>query len=364
MVKIKVSDLKRFFASARNITGGTIISILDYLLVDCSGDTSTFTKSNLGSFIQYEMPAEFESAQTFLIEEKILSELLKSCDGEFLTISFNGALTVLSEGKKAYSFDASKISIKEFPKTPDLAGNKEKFTLSSAILNSIKNASVISYKKEKISNPSYEYVHLFENGDIICQNAFLAYTDNVSVKLPDISISNEACKCICELSEVNYFFTENYNVFSLGSITYGFVKEDVSKPAIRTHLNDLRLSGGVLFDVPEIVSFCESSERIFSAQPFAKFIIIDNAPSLCFEAAERNIYNKAELSTSNIDDIPFFSGEPFEFAIQRMLIVLKSANSDKIKISTAPSPQGYNYIFHNENSEYIGLLAGVKTLKN
>lgn len=354
MVLIQTSEIKTFLKRANKIKTNTVLPVLTYIKLDCSGDSATLTKTNLDAWCIHQVEAEFKENCTVLIDEKLLSALVANSFDELIDISVDGDNVVMSCGKSKLSFALSDPSV--YPTAPEMNQENGLTTLSSEMLYSVRAASSII--DTAVQNQWANCFIQYREGktDIFStRSGWTMYKRQFDDRYPNITISPEVAGIITMFEEAQYYQANNYDFFDFGKTIYGFIRSVYTAPAYQTPF--ARCKNTTWFEVnrKDLLQFCELT---ISSTP-------NPSPVMDLQA------NEMLGVTFSCDDPGFrvstsmdFEGENtfmpplYKFMPKALIPLLKTMDCNIVRFS--PVIDGVYCIWSIEDPTLLTLLMGIK----
>src|SRR4051812_20145433 len=108
-MQLKVTEIKRFVANASMIKSRGVLPVLDYILIK----DDKIIKTNIDAFISMDIQS---TSETLLIDENVLSILIKKTTAEVINVKIKGNVVYLLDGR--YSPYFTFCDPKDYPVFP------------------------------------------------------------------------------------------------------------------------------------------------------------------------------------------------------------------------------------------------------
>lgn len=349
-MKIKVSDLKEFFKRSSKIKSNGIIPIYDYLLFEFVPNRVTIAKSNGNIFCKHTIDEPGAHNQAFFVEEKRLVALVNNAKGEYITFKVSGNKTVLKDERNEVKVEAPhdmKVSL--FQKFPDTEG-AEKTILNPGVLSALFEAR--SFASVVESNFGFVYAHKKETGFYVyASNGHLIYLRKFEEELPDLALLPETCSIIATYPHLEYFTSDNYDLFDTGKTLYGFIKTTYRAPEYFHIIKNIDQSQFLTVKKEEVLSFCE----------LVKSLSVHSYEIIKFEAADEGLFAKYEEIEYNVEAEKTIELKknfwPEGFALNNALFtqILKCFPTEEITLSPSPGQKIFGVIAPEEEGLIIAI---------
>jgi hypothetical protein len=332
MIKIPISEVKKFIGAAKPIKDTRLLPIYAYVKLSCDGDAGVFYKANGISFVVCDVNAEFKKSDSFLIEEKTLFGFVQYSSGKDLMISKKGDIVTLNDGSRNIS---CKVPPAEHFSAIQQKNDEESVVLTEVIINSLFLAkNHIFQPTDTEMRPPSSFVHMTKVDKvnyIAAWNGQVGYLKSFKEKLPTLSLDPEAITTISKFQIVSYSRVGNYDYFDGGGISYGFAKHEVKTPDITKLVENFKQQQTFTVNRKPFVDFCEMVINVNSSSiaPIVSISPAKNSVLLNFKDASEN--QNAEESVPAIGEIGL--KEPFHFQPKNMLTVLKDLGCEKVSMS-------------------------------
>ena len=329
---LTTSELKAFAQATMHIKPNGIMPILDYIL----WDGSTLTKTNLSSYAKYTISSNID--KPVLLEERVLYALVNNTQEEEIEV-------IITDKEITYKTPKRKVShmisdTVDYPKFPD-NDITEGVTLNTDVLKSLGIAA--NFADDKTTN--FQYVYSTSN-DIFATDNFTMYFKQFDCKIPELTLSKEACKIVSSLDAAIHTCNANIDFFTTDNIVYGFVQNHVKRATYYNAVSGIDKSGGYLIPLSAIKSFCNGVKALSK-----------NAENVCtIEGNGIEIllsYNNSgegKIDTMNLPIAVMFN--PFKFEASKMLDAI---NLPYQNIYFNPF-QDKAIIHTDEDSNYMGFI--------
>lgn len=352
MVKISISEVRKFIGAAKPIKDTKILPIYAYIKLECEAGEGVFYKSNGSSFVVCHVEADMiAKKEAFIIEEKALFGLATFSSGKMISISKEGDSIVLNDGSKTVSCKTHPLN--HFPAIQPKE-NVESFVFNEDVLGSLFMAKSHALVPADASMKAPAcYVHMKEVSKsfyISAWNGQIIYLKKFKEKMPSISLDPETISVISGLRLVSYSRCGNYDYFDGGTISYGFIKPECTIPDISMMVNNFKHQEFFTVDRKPILDFCEMVLNVNNSYIPPEISISSNG-----ECVYLKFQDFSEEQKKSEDKLSFTGkgslSEPFYFLPRNMITVLKNLGCDKLNIS---SNQHNLLISSDEEEGYIG----------
>lgn len=374
MVKIKVADLKVFFAKAQGVKQNGIIPILDFIKITCEDEKCTITKNALSSFIIHTIEAKFKSNFTILVDENDLQASVNASDQEEIKITFKMKKVPLPGG--GYK-DTRIITIEDghlvngtfqgedeslYPVTAE-PGKDKRYNLTSDIVEALYTASSHTQQaKNGLSVKVENFVHVIpvdKKRSYICgYNNTIIYYKSFNEALPEMALEPSVCNIIgaYQAAGVEVIKGEKYIFIDTGTSLYGFSQTDgIKAPDFGMVVKMMDPSKGFAIDRKSLMSWCSYAVKVnpyASTEPCSmkngegdKEVIFDYEDS----NTSRSCRAAFEVKKTKRYVVPKFLFNPNE-----MITILKGCVYEKVNL-VGPC-NGNLYITCNDDPDYVGAI--------
>lgn len=337
-MKIPVSELKAFKSESAHIKPNSSITALQFL----RAKDGVLTKNNLTSFVCKEVDGVEGSV---LLEEKILTSLLKATKRDQIEIQPNGKSVRLSDG--SIELVSPLLPEDNFPSNDQPVDGFQ--SLPDDIVDAIVTASNF-VSPEQTGMFAKDFVFIGKDHVCAC-SSFIGYIEKVG-KAPELVLSKEIAQGMPK-SDVQYSENKSYYFFKSGKTTYGF-----SRPEFRYF--DMLVIGRITDGSPsvkvnkwDLISYnalcveCSDKDKTMSVAA-----VMSDGLSLSFLNTETGVPIKQMLPAT---------GDPsvnFNYRPELMNIVLKNMTGEEIQIIQ----DGHKIFFKNDDPSKTYLLMAVAEL--
>ncbi|MCG2614868.1 hypothetical protein LZZ85_11270 [Terrimonas sp. NA20] len=349
-MRIKVTDLREFFKRSSKIRSNGVLPIHDYLKIDFSREAVVITKSVSFAFCRHEIESESNDIETILVEEKRLSALVNSAEGEYITFEIKKDKILLSDSINEVSLKAE--NVEGFSKQPK-QGDNETYILSESVISALFQAKSFIYVMQLDNNYGHVYCsNVGEDSYIFSTNGQALYLKKLTEKLPAFSLNPVACETLAPYETLVYYTAENYNCFDSGKTLFGFAKSEMKAPNFSPVVNNIDREKGITVNKDDLLKFT-SLVNSFSFK----------VPIISIEPGEGSLalrYNEVDYQVDaqrDIEAVMNFSPEVFHWNTQFLEPVLKCFSTEKVTLH----PGGPLYAV--ENPEEEGLTIGLIKVK-
>lgn len=354
MILIPTSEVKTFLKRSGKInTSRVILPVLEYIKLDCCGDTATMSKTDLNTWCIHQIEAEFKPNQTLLIDERILNAVIANGADEIISISHTDKHITIKSGKANASF--AWIDPTTFPDPPSMAQDNGISELPTELRDSIKAAT--SIVDSSIPN-SYSLIYVrYINGvtEIFSTNGATCYLKKFEDRFPKLSISPVNAAMICSFEQVQHYELGNYDFYDCGKTIYGFVKATFTPPNYTPMFSAIDTTD--YFEIPkdDLIQFCSLTSSAGN-DPTPVIKLNDNGSlGVIFSYDNQDLHISTSLDM--LADKNFAISE-FKFNPRVLVPIVKAIDSSMLRF-TPTGRKGSYYIYGTEESGLITIIAGV-----
>lgn len=352
MILVKTSELKRFLPHSKNIRSRGILPILSFVKIECKDNRATITKTNLHSFVIFEIEAEFKQDETVLIEENVLEACANFSAGEYITITKKENAVTLDDGFK--KLKSQYEDEKHFPSTNIDSEQENSFDEEVISALSLAKNHVLSS-----SNSVREwkcFVHSVKIGKksfIVGISGAISYFRSFKQALPEFSLDPETVSIIGRFPDVNYMSGEKYDYFRWNGIVYGFIKAETGRPQLEKVFEQFTSEDSIILPRRDLVNFCEMVNTSLNSSNLPPEVSIsdDGNGGIILKYVDVTGIEKASEKIKSRDktfDVPEIIFQP-----KNLLTVMKDLDSDDVKISKI---FGNMIITTSEEPNYTGTI--------
>lgn len=353
MILIPTSEIKTFLKRSSKIDGTkSLIPVLSYIKLDCSGDTATISKTDMATWCIHQIEADFKPNETLLIDERILNAVISNGADDLVSISRDGNDVLVKSGKATAGFAWQDPQI--FPEPPAMNQGNGITDLPAEILYSIRAAASIINDD---SPTSYSLCHLrYIDGksNIMSTNSgAIAYMKRFDARMPKLSIVPLAASMICSFETVRHYELGNYDFFDCGKTVFGFIKSEYNPPANFTKIFTSKTDNYFEVSKAELLQFCSLTTNIGDKFPTAKFYDGGMLGVIfSYHDNDLRLSTRTEMAADKNFTIPDFSFSP-----KLVMLLAKAVNGSLIRFSPADRQNMY-YIYSTEEPELLTIIAG------
>lgn len=333
-MQLKTTEIKRFISNASMIKSSGILPVLDYLLIQ----DDKIIKTNLEAFISMDIQP---TGETLLVDENILSSLIKKTTADVIDIKVKGSIVHLTDGvyKPYFTF----CDHKDYPVFPESDKDSE-MLLPEPVLKSIKIAS----KNIGSGGDSFDFVHL-SDGYVFGADHFRFYFKKFD-ELPKLSMSSLCANIISQFGTATYYKKGNFDFYSIGTLLYGFLMQEVVIPDFPTFLTFIEKGEYLEVDVSQVTDFLEFlSSTTSSATVTCDF----EGNKLSFNDVDLQVGNDVQLSTTGKYQLK-------KSFLPRVLgPFLKSLGKDFIRFSPMKGGRKGITVWSEDEPEFTGMIGEV-----
>lgn len=335
-MKLKTAELKRFFSNSNTIKSKGIIPILDYIKIE----NDRIVKTNLNAYVVMSITP---TGETMLINEEILSSIVKSTLADTIEVTASGNKGLISDGvnKIKYPIPAQE----DYPTFPDNDKQGE-VVFTKDVLDAIG----IAAKNVSINDVAVSFNHVnIAHGYIAGSDHVRLYLKQFQQELPTILIDTLAANIISQFGEVKYYQNGNYDFYEVGSFLFGFAKSEGKPIDFRRFLADVQKDEFIEMNSAEIYNFCD----IFMSTSGSATATIDfNGDKISFNDVDREVENERQLNTEG-DYVPDVSLLP-----RNLNGILRPLNKEKIRMSKLKTQAGVTF-WDAEDENLFAILGTV-----
>lgn len=356
MIKIPISDIKRFITAAKPIRDTKLLPIYAYVKLHCEGNEGIFYKSNGTSFVVFNVSADFKENQTILIEEKTLFGFVEHSSGKEIKISTKGDIVNLYDGARTISCKVPPIE--HFPAIQP-KDSEESIVMDGNVLSALflANSHILPPADQAMRAPA-SFVHLTPVGKlfyIAAWNGMVAYFKSFKEKIPNVSLDPDVISVISKFEILSYSRCGNYDYFDGGGVSYGFIKAECKTPDVSIMVERLKQDVKFTLDRKPLVDFCEMVIDVNSSSvPPIVSMGETSSTSLLMTFTDISENQNAVEKITVTGKVSL--DEPFVFQPKNMLTVLKDLGCEKITMSYV---QKNMLITSEEEIGYIGSVMGM-----
>jgi hypothetical protein len=331
-------QLKRFYANSSQIKSKGILPILDYIKIS----DDVILKTNTEAFIKMDITP---TGKTFLIDENTLGKLLSITKSDIINVEVKDKRVCLNDGfNKAYFPLPDYADL--YPEIPEIE-KKEGVVLTESVLKSIgiasKNVAVGDVR------PALNCVNLHENF-VFGTDTFKFYSKKFD-NLPSLSISPLAASIISQFGSATYYSQGNFNIFEIGSLVYGFAKEEVVVPDFVSFLKKCTKDEYMEMEVETVLSFIDFLQGTTSSKSVT-----------CNFDGNKVSFHDADLDKGN--DVELETTGKFEmkksFLPRLISPLLKSIGKEYIRFSPMQEGQKGVTVWSDAEDDLLCILAEVE----
>lgn len=350
MIVIKVSELRKFLASAKAIKENRLLPILGYVKLECEGDSARLTKTNLHAFVVCEIKADFSENVTMLIDEQVLSVAANYSKGDELRITIEGNDVVMDDG-----FSKTKCKNEDHANFPAVESpSVDKSTLDSDFISSLIVAKAhAAVLVDKDMRSWMTYIHVRKTGKKVCVagvNGAISYFKLFKEAIPEMSLDHETISAIDKYSTLEYSTNGSYDFFTNGSVMYGFIKGEVKCPDFDTILEKFKSENSFIVSVKDMCIFCEKVVNLSKSNIPPEVSIEDGGKSNLILKYE-SISNSESSEEKIVADKKTYTVDKILMQPKNFLTAVKDLGVEKIKISKI---FGNMIISSEDDKDYTG----------
>lgn len=331
---LKTLEMRRFFSTANSIKSNSILPVLAYIRVN----NDRIEKTNLNAYCVMNITPV---GDTILIDEKILSAIVKVTTSDTIEVKVKGDKVHLSDGVNKMSFLLS--AEEHYPQFPDSEKENE-VVLKQDVLEAIGIAS----KNVAVNDvaPAYNFVNV-AHGYVAASDRAKLYLKKFD-GLPTLLIDTLAANIISQFGEVTCYQRGNYTFYHVGSFLFGFAQSEGKPVDYGKFLADVQKEEYMEVICNEIYSFCD----LFMASSSSESVTMDfDGNKLSFYDADREVAN--EITLNVVGDY-----KPKVSFLPRLLnSLLKSIGAEKIRMSKLKTQPGVT--FWDAEDENMYAILGV-----
>lgn len=350
---IKTSELKRFLPHMKNIKGKSIIPILDFVKIECKDNRATLTKTNLSSFVIFEVEAEFKGDQSILVEEHVLTACSNYSEGEYVTIAAkDGKGVILDDGIK--KLQSQYEDVKNFPST-DISLDEE-VSFDQEIISALsiaKNHVALTANGFKGWTGFVHSVHINKSSYIVGVNGMISYFRKFKNKIPEFSLDPETVVIIGRFPEVSYMTSDKWDYFRHNGVVYGFLKAETSRPDFTNVVASFKATDSFTIRKSDIYNFCDMVASSLNNQSIPPEVSItdDGEGGVILKYTDISGIERAGQKVRVIDKN--FNVAEILFQPKNLITVMKDLDADEVKISKT---RGNMIVSSKDEPEYTGTI--------
>lgn len=342
-MKLKVSDLKRFFALSNAIVSRNTLNIYNFIKLE----GGRLIKTDGKTFISHVIDAPQDVS--ILLEIATLNALVKTTRSSEITVEVKKKAIRLSDDEGFQEFQTP--AVKEFFAFPNSEKGEAVYELDydavEAIGISAKNTSNIG------GNANFDFVHLTK-GFVFGTDRDKIYSKRIK-GLPDATFDVACANTISQFDSLTYYVNGTYNFFETGNTLYGFQQyADVKTPDITNFLKVNTDADFFEFDVNDFIRFCE----FVIAQAPVGLALID-----CNMKGGELWWADAKYGKEVNRKMPFKGNFEPEILFNPKFVMpyLKSLGKETVKFY--PFKKGMVYVCDDADPLFVGMISGMQSLK-
>lgn len=212
-MNINVRTLKNFQSLSSHIKGAGILPIQDYLKFG----NGVIQKEVTASFLKFNCT---ESTEELLVDEKILFELVKVTQSDFINISVKKGKVVISDTKDTIGMQVPDTKL--FVDVPTI--NEKRYNLSQNFKDAIGSAAQVCQPMASIPD-KYMYVMIGNKGVTGISITYGFYQPIEETVI--MSLEKKIASFISKLDVDQCSVSESHYIFYSPSATMGFAKQEI-----------------------------------------------------------------------------------------------------------------------------------------
>jgi hypothetical protein len=348
-------DLKEFLRLSRTLKQNKVLPLLDFIKLEPVSDTIVrLTKTNLQSYIQFEIESGGADVQPVLIDEKKLSLLLSNTNDDVISIKEKKTTVTLCDDKTTLSFQ--KEDVKLFPQSPDIEDTAP-IPFSRDVLSSISIAK--SYITEVDIPTQWSYVFIVPKGEYsLLYGAEMScfYMKKIDEVLPKVALTKEAATAIGLLKSADYYSKGNYDIFKGGNIVMGFIKNESKPIPVERLWNRVVTDSSFNVSTADIIGFCDMATSMSSELLAAiKISESDTGFLLKYKSPEEGATISSDIAvekSGTLDDL--------EIVSKTLYKCLKPLPYERITIRQQREGNHEGFVLLSQDDpSYFGIVMGI-----
>jgi hypothetical protein len=334
MILIPVNSVRSFCHKAAKIQSNKVLPVCDYIHIQYSKGSCTFSKTNNYAFVIEEMDAEGKENQDYMILEKDLSAFVEHNSGILAIKKVKDKLVLVDDRSTAPCLTTED----KFP--PLEVPENNAIELSPLVIKNIKTASKMLATEQTPTWRSHVFVG---KKMVIGCDGFVAFSIPCDIE-DKIIFRKEAISALPDIGAV-YKQNSSYDFFECGRTLYGFIKSetgffDMTAGMTAPNVDSFEVKRG------DLVSFNEWVLDIAVKPEFAsiEWNFVDNELALVGSDSfsEKSVERKIKAT----------GGEYFKYLPTQMNKILKAIDDDVLTCYKGPK----NVCITNEKQTFISLL--------
>lgn len=221
-MNIKTSTLKSFQSLSSHIRGAGVLPIQDYLKFG----NGVIQKEVTASFLKFNFA---EATEELLVDEKILFELVKVTQSQFINICTKGGKVVISDTKDTIGMQVPDTKL--FVDVPTI--NEKRYNLSQNFKDAIGSAAQVCQPMASIPD-KYMYVMIGNKGVTGISIAYGFYQP--IEETVTMSLEKKIAAFISKLDVDQCSVSDSHYIFYSPSATMGFAKQEIGYGDFTTSL--------------------------------------------------------------------------------------------------------------------------------
>jgi hypothetical protein len=354
IIKLPTKQLQEFLALAGYVTSADSETFpLDkFIKVEIVFGTCILTKASYKDFIKFSFDSPLEDNE-FLLDEKKICIICSATKESEIEVKIQDDLSCddygivyLKSGIFEQEFNIGGYEIANFRKLPSVENGGHK--LDKSLLSCLAIAKAHTSNDKLLTNFTAVYL---DGTDVYASSRHTLYTKSFPYSLPKIAITPNECKLLSNFSQVDYTVSDNFNIYKIGNIEYGFTRPDGANGLpYKEILSRCTKQNYIKIRLQDLITFCETTTKFSDGVLFISSLSVESETTVKILYEDRSRREKNIITT----DVTLVGNKfSFNFDADTILPVLRALPYDVIYIGDEP---GCVSVWTDEDPSYCGIL--------
>jgi len=355
---ISTKELKEFLKLSKPIKQNRVLPILDYIKLEIKGDVGIFTKTNLHSYCLHQVEVASKEDCTILIDEGKLSALISNTIDDVINIQQRKNGIEISDTVSKITF--SKENPDMYQKFPE--GDGQMTALSPEMTEAIDVAKNYVMEMEIPNQFSFVFSVPRQHNTLIygCESNGGLYVKRFDEILPLFSLNKEAATLVGSLNGCQYYTAGNYDLFTNGTTTYGFIKNDFTPLPVEKLFNRKGSDNRATLFKDHIISFCDTAISVSGGKVIPNVVINSCDSGMILECKQpgMDIDLVADIAVEHSECSGFKTN--VEFGVRTLSRCLRALPYEYVTVRLQEEDNKAGFILsHPDDPGYFGLIMGL-----
>lgn len=338
----KIQDFLRVGAV---IKPNILYQSLDHILIESTGESIVFTKTNNNIFCRYH----YEDAQSparFLVPEQLLQGFVIDLAANIFELTATDNCVILNCGTKVNK--CALQPVEQFPNMP-APQYAETVQFDAPLIESI--AIARTYVSTQKNVTAANFVNIGSNGVFASDQSFVYYKAFAVPFIGNIFLDADAATIVTAMGACEYGSGNNYDFFTKPGVEFAYIKYAI-QPINYAPMLALNGSAGFTVQKQELINYCAWVGYTAKEDwPIAQWHADNGRLLLGYNDANFNRQANTDVPVTTVGDVA-----AFKFCAPRLRAALAVLPYNKLSFINIGS---HYRITCDEDPDYIGIIAGL-----